>query len=81
MIGFQPNETETITRTSKPGEKEVPSTKPDVEITNPNPSSVPAPQPDTIVSSPAPEIKPIPAEHPDSPTTPEISPVQPVELS
>ncbi|GEM_PF-4756033 len=88
MIGFQPTERdmqEYVSKEekpySKPGEKDVPPGKPDIEITSPKPSSVPFPQPDTIESSPAPEIKPIPAESPAPTPTPEISPVQPAEFS
>ena len=88
MIGFQPQETDIENNDSiksvigiKPGEKEVPAPKPGIEIPSPNPSSVPSPQPDTIENSPKPEIQPIPEETPIPGTVPEISPVQPVELS
>ncbi len=88
MIGFLPNESELQNpgpvgggTGSSPGEKEVPPVKPGIEITTPNPSTVPSPKPDTIENSPSPEIKPIPMETPTPSTTPEIIPIQPVELS
>lgn len=88
MIGFEPNETDiqeygfkSTDPASKPSVKEVPSVKPDKEITTPNPSSVPSPQPDTIESSPSPEINPIPTERPITSPSPEISPIEPVEFS
>ncbi len=88
MIGFQPSEKDiqeygfrSNEPASKPGEKEVPSVKPNIEINTPNPSTIPSPQPETIENSPSPEITPIPTESPSPSTAPEISPIQPVEFS
>lgn len=88
MIGFRPNEadlTECGFKSEAPAadpiKKEVPPDSPGKEILPPAPSSVPSPQPDTIRSIPAPEIIPVPAETPNSEPSPEISPIQPVEIS
>lgn len=66
MDGFWMNDKNIDKNDTIEEEKEMPTKKPEVEITNPAPSVVPSPKPDQIINTPKPEIIETPMESPST---------------